>query len=148
MSVQENSKIIEKWFAAVNSQDVDGYLELFSEDVVLRSTTSPDPVRGKEAAGQQLEGLYSAFPDYHLELKNAVISDDQFAAQLEGSGTNKGQLSLGPGLPPTPATGKQFRTQGVFVATVKDGKVVEVHQYPHVMGIMMQLGLMSPPGSE
>ena len=124
MSVQENSKIIEVWIAAVNSQDVERYVDLFSEDVVFRSTTSPEPAKGKDAARQQLMGLYSAFPDYHIDLKNTVVSDDRFVCEIEAGGTNKGKFNLGPGVPPLPSTGKQFRTQGVFVATVKDGKVV------------------------
>lgn len=148
MSVQENSRIIEEWFAAVNAHDFDRYLDLFSDDIVMRSTMNPEPVRGKDAARQELEGLFASFPDYHIELKNAVISDDQFAPELEISGTHKEELNLGPGAPPMPATGKQFRLKGIFVATVKDGKVVELHTYPNIMGLMTQLGLISPPGAE
>ena len=148
MSVHENSRIIEEWFAAVNAHDFDRYIGLFSDDLVQRSTMNPEPVRGKDAARQQFEGLIAAFPDYHIELKNAVVSDDQFVSELEASGTHEGPLNLRPGAQPLPATGKHFRTQGIFVATVKDGKVVEVHQYPNLMGLMMQLGLISPPGSE
>jgi hypothetical protein len=33
---------------------------------------------------------------------------------------------------------------GTFFATIKDSKVVEVHLYPNILGLMMQLGLMSP----
>ena len=56
MSVQENSKIIEEWITAINSQEIDRYLDLFSDDVVLRTTMSPEPARGKDAARQQTEG--------------------------------------------------------------------------------------------
>ncbi len=148
MSVQENSRINEEYFAAVNAHDIDRYLDLLSDDFVMRNINNPEPVRGKDAARQVLEDAYAAFPDYHVELKNAVVSDDQIAVELEFSGTHDGPFTLGPGAPPLPATGKPVRTQGIFVATVKDGKVVEVHLYPDSMGMMMQLGLISPPGSE
>jgi len=148
MSIQENSRINEEYFAAVNAHDIDRYLDLLSDDFVTRNMRSPEPARGKDAARQDLEGLFAAFPDYHVELKNAVVSDDQIASELEFSGTHDGPLTLGPGAPPLPATGKPVRTQGIFVATVKDGKVVETHVYPDLMGMMMQLGLISPPGSE
>jgi steroid delta-isomerase-like uncharacterized protein len=148
MSVQENSEIIEKWFAVVNAQDYAGYVDLFSDDVVFRSNTTTEASIGKDAARQQLAGLFTAFPDYHIELKNAVVAEDQFVSEIEVSGTHKGELNLGPGTPSVPATGKQFRTQGIFVATVQDGKVSEVHTYPNIMGLMMQLGVMSPPSAE
>ena len=148
MTVQENTSIIERWFAAVNTQDFDRYVDLFSDDVVFRSTATTEGVPGKGAARQQLEGLFVAFPDYHIELKNAVVEDDQFVCELEVSGTHKNDFTMGPGAPTLPATGKQFRTLGIFVATVKDGVVIEVRTYPNIIGMMRQLGLMSPPGAE
>ena len=148
MSAEGNSKIIKKWFTAVNAKDYDGYLDLFSDDVVSRSTANSEPIQGKDAIRQQLAGLYAAFPDYHLKLENSVVADDQFVCEIGVSGTHIDDLNLGPGAPPIPATGKRFRTQGIFVATVKDGKVSEVHVYPDLVGLMRQLGLMPTQGSE
>ena len=148
MSVQENAKIIEKWIAAVNAKDYDAYLDLFSADVLTRSTANTEPMLGKEALRQQLVGLYTAFPDYYLKLENSVVADDQFVCEIEASGTNIEDLNLGPGAPPIPATGKRFRTQGIFVATVEGGKISEVHMYPDLMGMMRQFGLTSSPGAE
>jgi steroid delta-isomerase-like uncharacterized protein len=148
MSVHENTQIIEKWIAAVNAKDFDGYLALFSNDVVMRSTANIEQMEGKESLRQQLAGLYTAFPDYYLKLENSVVADDQFVCEIEASGTNIEDLNLGPGAPPIPATGKRFRTQGIFVATVEDRKISEVHMYPDLMGMMRQLGLISPTGAE
>ena len=148
MSVQENAEIIEKWIAAVNAKDYDSYLDLFSDDIVTRSTASTEPTQGKEALRQQLAGLYTSFPDYYLKLVNTVVADDQFVCEIEASGTNIEDLNLGPGAPPIPATGKRFRTQGIFVATVEGSKISEVHMYPDLMGMMRQLGLMPSPGAE
>jgi len=33
----------------------------------------------------------------------------------------------------------------VYFLRVRNGKVVEVHSYPNVAGLMMQLGLIPPP---
>lgn len=148
MSVQENTRIIEKWIAAVNAKDIDGYLGLFSDAVVLRSTANSETAQGKDAARQQLAGLYAAFPDYYLKLENSVVADDQFVCEIGASGTHIEQLNLGPGAPPIPATGKRFRTQGIFVATVEGSKISEVHMYPDLMGMMRQLGLVSSPQAE
>jgi steroid delta-isomerase-like uncharacterized protein len=147
MSLQENTRIIERWITAVNSKDYDGYTNLFSKEVVFRSTATSEPINGKDAVRAQLQGLHVAFPDYYIKLENSVVAEDQFACEVEASGTNIEDLNLGPGAPPIPATGKRFRTRGSFVATVEGGKVSEVHMYPDIMGMMRQLGLVSPPGT-
>lgn len=148
MSVEENKKMIEQWFAAINGKDYDGYLDLFSDDIVSRSTASAEPIQGKESIRQQLAGLYTAFPDYYLKLENSVVTDDQFVCEIRASGTNIEDLSLDPSAPPLPATGRRFSTQGIFVATVEDGKISEVHMYPDLMGMMRQLGLVPSPNEE
>lgn len=148
MSDQEIARISEEMIAAVNDHDIGRYKELLSDDIVVWNTRSPEPIRGKDAASEDLVHGIAAFSDYFVEPKNAVIGDDQFVVELEFGGTHDGTLELGPGMPPLPPTGNQVRTQGVFVATVKDGKVNEIRQYPNLMGMMMQLGLVSPPGSE
>ena len=52
MSVQENNQIIEKWFATINGKDYGGYLDLFSDDIVARSTANTEPMEGKEVSRQ------------------------------------------------------------------------------------------------
>lgn len=148
MSLQENTIIIERWITAVNTKDYDGYADLFSKDVVFRSTATSELVQGKDAVRAQLQALHVAFPDYYLKLENSIAAEDQFVCEIEASGTNIEDINLGPGAPPITATGKRFRTQGSFVATVEGGKVSEVHMYPDIMGMMRQLGLVSAPGAE
>jgi steroid delta-isomerase-like uncharacterized protein len=148
MSHQENTRIIERWITAVNTKDYDGYADLFSNDVIFRSTANSEPVRGKDAVRAQLQEAHTSFPDYYLKLENSILAEDQFACEIEASGTNIEDINLGPGAPPIPATGKRFRTQVSFVATVEGGKVSEVHIYPDIMGMMRQLGLVSSPGTE
>jgi hypothetical protein len=37
---------------------------------------------------------------------------------------------------------KSVMGKGVYIARVKDGKVVEFNSYPDIAGMMMQLGFM------
>jgi predicted ester cyclase len=147
MSVQENSRINEALFAAVNAHDIDGYLNLVSDDIVMRDSRGLEPTRGKDAVRLVLEGLFATFPDYHIELKNVVVSEEQYVSELEFSGTHDGPFSMGPGAPPLAPTGNKVRTLGIFVATVAEGKIVEMRQYPNYLGMLTQLGVISPPGS-
>jgi predicted ester cyclase len=53
---------------------------------------------------------------------------------------------MGPGVT-IPATGRKVNGKGTYFVRFKDGKPVEVHSYPDLAGMMMQLGLMPMPGA-
>jgi predicted ester cyclase len=79
-------------------------------------------------------------------MKNRVVTDDQVAAEVEFTGTNSGPMQMAPGAPTIPATGKKVMGKGTYFVRVRNGKGVEVHSYPDGAGLMMQLGLVPPPG--
>ena len=70
----------------------------------------------------------------------------EYIARVEFTGTNTGPLQMGPDVPPIPATGKSISNKGVYFARIRYDKGVEVHTYPDAAGMMMQLGLVPPPG--
>ena len=147
MSVQDNLKLDEENFVAWNAHDVDGPLALYSDDVVWVDVGIPEPLRGKEAVRQYVQGWFSAFPDIKLTVKNRLVTEDQVAGELEWVGTQSGPLQLGPGTPALPATGKKITGKGTYFVRVKNNKAAEVHTYPDTAGLMMQLGLMPMPGA-
>jgi steroid delta-isomerase-like uncharacterized protein len=146
MSIQDNLKYDEEEIAAWNAHDVERAVAIFSDDVVWQDTGSPQAMHGKDAIRQYLQGWFSAFPDIKLTVTNRVVSEDQVASELEFVGTNSGPLQLGPGAS-IPATGKKVNGRGTYFVRFKDGKPVEVHSYPDLAGMMMQLGLMPMPGA-
>ena len=145
MSVQENIRLDEEEIAAWNAHDVERAVAIFSDDVVWHDTSSPQAMN-KDGIRQYLQGWFSAFPDIKLTVKNRVVTEDQVASELEFVGTNSGDLQLAPGAA-IPATGKTVHGRGTYFVRFRDGKPVEVHSYPDLAGMMMQLGLMPMPGS-
>ncbi len=103
-------------------------------------------MRDKAAVRQFIQSWFDAFPDMNIVVKNRVATEDQVAAEVEFSGTNTGPLQMGPDAPPIPATGKQISNKGVYFTRIRGGKAFEVHTYPDAAGMMMQLGLVPPPG--
>ena len=147
MSVQDNLKLDEKNFEAWNAHDIDGSLSLYSDEIVWVDVGVQEPLHGKEAVREYIQGWFSAFPDIKLTVKNRLVTEDQVAGELEWNGTQSGPLQLGPGTPALPATGKKVVGKGTYFVRVKDNKAVEVHTYPDNVGLMIQLGLMPMPGS-
>ena len=147
MSVQDNLKLDEENIAAWNAHDVGRLLAIVSDDIVWQDVGTPQPLRGKDGVRQFAQGWFAAFPDIQLTVTNRVVTEDQVAAEVEFTGTNSGPLELAPGAPAIPATNKKVNGKGTYFLRIKNGKAVEVHTYPDVAGLMMQLGLMPMPGS-
>lgn len=145
MSIQDNLKADEEEIAAWNAHDVERAVAVFPDDVVWLDTGSPQPMN-KDGIRQYLQGWFSAFPDIQITIINRVVSEDQVAAEINFSGTNSGDLQLAPGAT-IPATGRKINGKGTYFVRFKDGKAVEVHSYPDLAGMMMQLGLMPMPGA-
>ena len=145
MSIQGNIRLDEEEIAAWNAHDVERALAVFPDNVTWQDTGSPQ-VMNKDGIRQYLQGWFSAFPDIKLTVTNRVVTEDHVASELEFVGTNTGALQLAPGAS-LPATGRTVHGKGTYFVRFKDGKPVEVHSYPDLAGMMMQLGLMPMPGS-
>jgi steroid delta-isomerase-like uncharacterized protein len=146
MSIQENIKLDDEFLAGWNAHNADRAVAVLSEDAVWQDLSSPEPIRGKAAARQFVEGWFKPFPDLQSVVKNRLVTEDQVAVELEFTGTNTGPLQLAPGAPAIPATGKAVKNKGVYFLRIQNGKVAEVHSYPDAAGLMMQLGLMASGG--
>lgn len=145
MSIQDNLRQDEEEIASWNAHDVERALAVFPDDVTWHDTGSPQAMN-KDGIRQYLQGWFSAFPDIEITVINRVVTEDQVAAEINFSGTNSGDLQLAPGAS-IPATGKKVNGKGTYFVRFKDGKPVEVHSYPDLAGMMMQLGLMPMPGA-
>ncbi|MEW5829348.1 MAG: ester cyclase [Chloroflexota bacterium] len=147
MSAKENLKLDEENFAAWNSHDVERALAVLSDNILWQDVGSPEPFHGKDAVRQYIQQWFSAWPDIQLKVTNRVITEDQLAGELEFTGTNTVPLQLAPGAPAIPPTGKKVQGKGTYFVRFEGGKAVEVHTYPDMAGLLMQLGLMPIPGA-
>jgi steroid delta-isomerase-like uncharacterized protein len=145
MSLQENIKLDEEFIAAWDAHNADRAVAILSDDVAWHDVTLPEPMRSKEACHQYIQGWFTAFPDMKTTVKNRVVTEDQVADEVEFTGTNTGPLQMAPGAPALPPTGKKVSGKGTYFFRVRNGKAVEMHSYPDVAGMMMQLGVMPPP---
>ncbi len=133
-----NAKMVKTW----NDHDIDACAALCSDDVVWSDLNNPEPYRGKEGVRNFMGGWVRAFPDFHIDIKNSVATDDCIAVEVTFRGTNTGSMKMGPQAPEIPATGKKVSSRGAYFATFRGGKAVDVRTYPDAAGMMIQLGLM------
>lgn len=129
----------DRLLASWNSHDTEALLDGVDDDIVWQDVGLPEPLHGKEAVNAYFQGWMTAFPDFQANPVNRVVGDDSVAVEVVFTGTNTGPMNMGDQT--IPATGKPITSKGVYFATVRDGKLSEMHTYPDLMGMMMQLGL-------
>lgn len=147
MSVEDVKRIDERALAAWgDAHDVGAFLALCADDILWRDVSFPEPLRGKAAVQQYMQGWLTAFPDIRAKSTNRVVTEDSVACEIEWSGTNNGPLQGPPGTPALPPTGKRVNGKGAYFARVGNGKIVEFSAHPDMAGTLMQLGIMPSPG--
>ena len=132
-----HNDVMDSW----NRHDTKKFLTYVDENVVWRDIANPEPFKGKKGAEEFFKNWKTAFPDFKIKTQSTIISGDTIAVELEFSGTNSGPLKVGD-QPEIHATNKKVTNKGCYFGKVKNGKFTEVHTYPDLAGMMMQLGLM------
>jgi predicted ester cyclase len=94
---------------------------------------------GPEGVKKTIKYLRSAFPDFEITIDEVVVSGDKVWARQRGGGTNLGSFA---GHPPS---GRKAFTDVIDVCRIEDGKIVEHWGVPDQLGMMMQLGYITPP---
>ena len=113
---------------------------------VVDELVAPGASEHQRGGGDGIEGtkntikyLRSAFPDFKITIDEVVVSGDKVWARQKGGGTNLGGFA---GHPPT---GIKAFIDVIDVVRIEDGKIVEHWGVPDQLGMMMQLGHITPP---
>ena len=144
MDRSELERLDDHGMAARDSHDADAWADLFADEFAYHDWTLPEPIRDKQALRDAFGAWMQAFPDMSTTTVARVVGEDSVAAEITFTGTNSGPMVMG-GME-MPPTGKAVTGRGSSLAKARDGKIVEFRAHPDAAGIMMQLGLMSPPG--
>jgi len=81
--------------------------------------------------------LFTAFPDYRVEIEHIMAEEDQVFLVCNWFGTHRGEF-MG-----VPATGKQIRVRTAEVLTIANGKIVAHWDVEDQTEMMIQLGLLN-----
>jgi steroid delta-isomerase-like uncharacterized protein len=139
MTIEGNEAIYRAALDSANAGDLAGYLDLYSDDVVFGGVT-PEPL-DKAGVVAFHENFYSAFPGAQAEVLDLIESGDKLAARLVLSGPHEGPF-LG-----VPASGNDVQLAITTVLTMRDGKCVERWSTADMLGLLIQVGAVRPPGA-
>ena len=140
MSEQENARMAEKFFEAINDQDLGRYSGFLSPDFRSDQPGAAAPMN-EEQNNAYTQVFIDAFPDLHFDFRQTIAQGDFVAVNWVASGTHKGSLKTPTGsvLPPT---GKHAVVLGSSTYQFKNGKIVRVWNHWDMATLLAQLGLM------
>lgn len=140
MSIEENKAIVRRVFEEVwNQRKLDVVDDIFATDHIFHDPFAGN-VKGIEGYKQLVSRNITAFPDGQFTIEEQVAEGDKVATRWTGTGTHKGELM---GIPPTNV---QVTLTGIGISHIVGGKIVEGWTSWDVLGMLQQLGVVSPIG--
>lgn len=137
MSAEKNKALARRFYEAFNVGNPDALDEVVAPDYIQHSPGVPPGRDGVKTYG----GMFrAAFPDAHLHVEGLIAEGDRVTGRWTVHGTQKGEL-MG-----IPATGKTIQISGIDIWRVENGLLAEHWDAWDQMGMMQQLGAMTPPG--
>lgn len=123
-------RVRDRW----NAGDLDGYLDLYDEDVVLHGHAGIEP--GFEGVRKFYESFFAAFPGSCLEFEDVFGAEDKVTCRFSVQGHHGGPFQ---GIPPTH---KDFHLHGITVLRFDGTKCVERWSQADFLSLLQQLGVI------
>jgi steroid delta-isomerase-like uncharacterized protein len=136
----ENKAIMQRLIEGFNTGNLSVYDELVAPDFVDQ-TAPPDTPATREAWKQKAAMFRNAFPDIQVNIEQLVAEGDLVTTHTMARGTHQGEL-MG-----IPASGKEIAVSAFHIDKIVDGKITARWEVIDIMGMMVQLGVISPPGA-
>ncbi|MGA8854140.1 MAG: ester cyclase [Christiangramia sp.] len=126
------------WDEIINDGEIDQINNSsFDENVVL--VTNPENITGIDDFKAYYQNFLTGFSDISFDIINIFGQDNNIVKHWRFKGKHTGDFF---GIP---ATGKNLDLEGVTLVKMKDGKIMEEHDFMDNMDFMAQLGLVSNP---
>ena len=87
-----------------------------------------------------VRAMQHAFSDIHVTIDDLIAEQDKVAARVTFTATHSGPL-FG-----FPATGKQAVLSVLYLYTFMEGRIRTAIAESNLLGLLVDLGLLSPPG--
>jgi steroid delta-isomerase-like uncharacterized protein len=126
---EENRSLYLSYLEYCNEHDLDGMASFYTSTIKVNDLPM-DPA----AVSAQFEPLFSAFPDWHWEIRNLVVDGDHIAVHFTVTGTHRAAFQ---GIE---ATDRRVTTSEFTFYRLEDGKFAEVWDLADMDAVMRQIG--------
>ena len=134
MDIESNVAAVERAGARWNSGSLDGYLELYADDAILRGYAGVAP--GLAGIREFYQAFWAAFPNAKLVFEDVFPYEDKVVIRFAVHVVHQGHFQ---GIPPT---GKSAVVPVITILRFRSGKCVERWSQADMMGLLQQLDAM------
>ncbi len=135
---EENAVVVRRFYAGMNAHVAVSAARLFAEDVVHHNPLPSSPA-GREGNERTMRALFAGFPDWCVEVEDAVAQGDRVAVRTMQRGTHEGEFF---GIAPT---GRQVEFSAMAVYRLEGGLIAEEWIETDRLGLLAQLGVINLP---
>jgi steroid delta-isomerase-like uncharacterized protein len=140
MPTEHNKAIVRRYLEEAWNKGNVGILDELMAPNYARYMSGQASSLNREGQKQRITTFHRALPDLHLTIEDLIAEGDKVVFRIIIRGTQQGMLM---GVPPT---GKQVTLTAIDIARVADGKIVEHWGQMDTLGLLQQLGAISPSG--
>ncbi len=136
MGAQENIKVVRDLVQAARDRDEARYVQLFTEDAVIRVAGVPRALGGVSQGREQiLANLRQLGPAGQAEIRSIFADDNQVCAVMKVSGPFTGNQYF-------KGSEKPFSTYECIVYGLEGGRIKEQTVYMNFLDVYVQAGLV------
>jgi steroid delta-isomerase-like uncharacterized protein len=140
-SLEENKKLIRRFYEEIDKGNIDAMDELVAEDYINHDPPPfPGLAGGRQGLKQAFEMFWRATPGHHV-IEDQIAEDDKVVTRLRGVGKHEGELA---GIPPS---GNDLDVKAVAIHRIKDGVIVEHWSAVDSATNLHQLGVIQLPSA-
>ena len=139
MSIENNTQLMKRFVAFINTANEQLAGELISTDAKFYVPGEPEPMHGLGGYLAIIGMMRSGFSDIQWSLEDSVVEENKVAARFIMTGTHNGTFF---GVPPT---GKAIKVQAVNFYRLFNGQIIEEYGQPDMLGLLQQIGAV--PGA-
>lgn len=137
----ENEEIVRRLVAEVWVEgNLDLVDELVADDFVGHSNLVPGPIHGRDEYTRFISKISAGLSDAEYTFEDVIARDDKVAVRGSSTGVHDGEFR---GIEPT---GKEIEIEGMYIARIEDGRIVESWGQNDMLGALRQLGVVELPG--
>ncbi|MFC5521078.1 ester cyclase [Polaromonas jejuensis] len=134
MTTEANKVTMHRFVEFINTANEKLAEELISIDAIFHVPGQPEPMRGPVGYLTIIGMMRAGFPDIQWVLDELVVEGEKVAARFTMRGTHQGTFF---GVPPS---GRKIVVQAMNFYRLSDGKFVEEHGQPDMLGLLQQIG--------
>jgi len=139
---RNGKKVVNRYFEALDSGDLDVVSELFSVDCRVFRPELPEPLVGAEAVKLVVAMAHRIYEKFRTTILDSFEDDDAVVVRLRHDAVHRGEWRTRIGTFDLP--GRPTSWEAVALFRLHDGKIVEERVFRDELGMLLTAGVVKP----